>query len=436
MAMKGKLSARWIVYLVLILTSLLSSPASAQTSGEVLRLEVTGPVTPIMLSYIERGVAEAQARNAEALIIQLNTPGGDVDLTKKIIQAMVSSDVPVVVYVSPPGAFAASAGTFITLAGHVAAMAPSTSIGAASPVSGQGQDIPETEKSKLVNILQADIEGLAKRRGDKAVEWARQAVSEARAATAQEALQLGVVDFIATDVNDLLNQMDGFSVTLHDGRQVTLNTKAAPIVDLPMSAIENFLHTITNPNIAFILMTLGINGILLELSSPGGYVAGVVGAICLLLAFYALGVLDVNYTGLLFIALAFVLFIVDIKAPTHGILTVGGIVSFILGSLVLFNTPFSSISLKLVVIVGLGTGAFFGFVIAKAVSIQRRAATTGVEGLVGALATARTDLAPSGTVFLKGEWWRAEAEGGPIQAGEKVRVESVEGFQLRVRRVS
>lgn len=432
--MKLRQSPRWIIYLVLVFTSLLSSSASAQSAGEVLLMEVTGPVTPVMLSYIERGVAEAQTRNAEALVIELNTPGGDVDLTKKIIQAMVSSDVPVVVYVSPRGAFAASAGTFITLAGHVAAMAPNTSIGAASPVGGQGQDIPETEKSKLINILQADIEGLASRRGDKAVEWSRQAVSEARAATAEQAQQLGVVDFVATDVNDLLSQMDGFSVTLHDGRQVTLNTKAAPIIELPMSAIERFLHTITNPNIAFILMTLGINGLLFELASPGGYIAGVVGAICLLLAFYALGVLDVNYTGLLFIALAFILFVVDIKAPTHGILTIGGIASFILGSLVLFNTPFSSISLRLVVSVALATGTFFGFIIAKAVSVQRRPATTGVEGLVGALGTARTDLSPSGTVFLKGEWWRAEAEDGPIQAGEKVIVEAVEGFRLRVRR--
>jgi membrane-bound serine protease (ClpP class) len=408
---------------------------SAQTEGQVLVMEVTGPVTPVMLSYIERGVLEAEERDAEALVLMLNTPGGDVDLTKRIIQAIVASDVPVVVYVWPRGAFAASAGTFITLAGHVAAMAPNTSIGAASPVSGQGEEISETLKDKIVNILQADIEGLAQRRGEKAVEWARQAVSEARAATAEEALELGVIDFIATDLSDLLRQIDGVSVMLHD-REVTLHTEGAPTEELPMTGVERLLHTITNPNIAFILMTLGINGILFELSSPGGYAAGVVGVICLLLAFYALGVLDVDYTGLLFIALAFVLFVVDIKAPTHGVLTAGGIVSFILGSLILFNSPFYAVSRNLVISVGLVTGAFFAFIIAKAVAIQRRQPTTGTEGLVGALATARTDLSPTGSVFLKGEWWEAETEDALIKAGERVRGKSVEGFRLRVTRES
>jgi membrane-bound serine protease (ClpP class) len=388
-----------------------------------------------MLSYIERGITQAEAADAEALVIMLNTPGGDVELTKKIIQAIVASDVPVAVYVAPRGAFAASAGTFITLAGHIAAMAPNTSIGAASPVSGQGEEIPETLKDKIVNILQADIEGLAQRRGEKAVEWARQAVSEARAATAEEALELGVIDFIATDLSDLLRQMDGFKVALHD-REVTLSTQDAPTEELPMTGIERLLHTITNPNIAFILLTLGINGILFELSSPGGYAAGVVGVICLLLAFYALGVLDVNYTGLLFIALAFILFVVDIKAPTHGILTVGGIVSFVLGSLILFNSPYYQVSRNLVVSVGLATGAFFAFIVAKAIAIQYRPATTGAEALVGAIATARTDLSPVGTIFLKGEWWEAEAEGDPVKAGERVRIKSVDGFRLRVTRES
>jgi membrane-bound serine protease (ClpP class) len=427
---------RWIVYLVLILTSLLSSAVNAQTEGQVLVMEVTGPVTPVMLSFIERGIEEAEGQGAEALVIMLNTPGGDVELTKTIIQAMIAADVPMVVYVAPRGARAASAGTFITLAGHVAAMAPTTSIGAASPISGQGEELSETLKGKITNILQADIEGLAQRRGEKAVEWAREAVSEARAATAEEALELGVIDFIANDLEDLLRQMDGFSVTLHDGQEVTLQTADAATEEVPMTPIEQFLHTITNPNIAFILLTLGINGILFELSSPGGYAAGVVGVICLLLAFYALGVLDVNYTGLLFIALAFVLFVIDIKAPTHGMLTVGGIVSFILGSLLLFNSPFYAVSRSLVISVGLATGAFFAFIVAKAVLIQRRPATTGAEGLIGALATVRTDLAPTGTVYLKGEWWEAEADTPPIEAGEQVRVKSVDGFRVRVTRDS
>jgi membrane-bound serine protease (ClpP class) len=432
--MKRTIRVRWIIYLVLIFTSLLSSVVNAQTEGQVLVIEATGPVTPVMLSFITRGVEAAEEQNAEALVIMLDTPGGDVELTRQIIQVIITSDVPVVVYVAPRGAFAASAGTFITLAGHVAAMAPNTSIGAASPVSGQGQEIPETLKDKITNILQAEIEGLAQRRGEKAVDWAREAVSEAKAASAEEALELGVIDFIANDLEDLLRQMDGFNVTLHDDQVVTLQTEGAPIEELPMTPIEQLLHTITNPNIAFILLTLGINGILFELSSPGGYAAGVVGVMCLLLAFYALGVLDVNYTGLLFIALAFILFVVDIKAPTHGALTVGGIVSFILGSLMLFNSPFYAVSRSLVIGVGLATGLFFAFVVAKAVFIQRRPATTGAESLVGALATTRSDLSPTGTVYLKGEWWEAEADGAPIEAGEQVRVESVDGFRLRVTR--
>lgn len=431
--MKRRLRARKLVYGVLILLSLLSSMVNAQAAGQVLAIEATGPVTPVMLSYIERGIEAAEASNAEALIIELNTPGGDVELTKQIIQAIVASEVPVVVYVSPSGGHAASAGTFITLAGHVAAMAPNTSIGAASPISGQGEEIPETLESKIKNILQADIEGLARRRGEEAVEWAREAVSEARAASAEEALELGVIDFIATDLQDLLSQMDGFTVTLQ-GEEMTLHTEGAPVEELPMTTVERILHTITNPNIAFILLTLGINGILFELSSPGGFVAGIVGVICLLLAFYALGVLDVNYSGLLLIALAFILFIVEIKAPTGGMLIVGGIVAFVLGALILFNSPFYAVSRSLVISVALVTAGFFAFIVAKAVASMRRQATTGSEGLVGKLAEVRTELSPRGTVFLRGELWQAEAEDGPILAGEEVRVKSVEAMRLRVTR--
>ena len=433
--MKRLSKTRWIIYCTLILLSLLSTGVNAQVPGQILTMEVTGPVTPVMLSYIERGIQEAEARDAEALIIQLNTPGGDVNLTKQIIQAIVGSSVPVVVYVSPPGAYAASAGTFITLAGHVAAMAPNTSIGAASPVGGQGEEISETLQKKTVNILQADIEGLTRRRGEKAVEWARAAVSEAKAASAEEALKLGVIDFVADDLQDLIRKLDGFKVKVGT-EQVTLATEGAPVEEVPMTPLEQLLHAITNPNIAFILLTLGINGILFELASPGGYAAGIVGAICLLLAFYALGMLDVNYAGLLLIALAFVLFIIDIKAPTHGVLTVGGIVSFILGSLILFNSPYAAVSTSLVISVGLVIGIFFAFVVAKAVSTMRRQATTGIEGLIGQKAVARTGLRPTGSVFLKGEWWDAVSLDGDIQAGETVIVESMEGLRLRVRRMT
>jgi membrane-bound serine protease (ClpP class) len=396
-------------------------------------LEIEGPVTPIMISYIERGIRAAETDGAEALIIKLDTPGGQIDLMSDIVQVLLEADVPVVVYVYPPGAYAASAGTLITLAAHVAAMAPGTTIGAASPVGSQGEDLGETLETKIKEDLKAQARALAARRGEEAVAWAESAVEEAKAATAQEALELGVIDFVANDLDDLLKQMDGFQVEV-DSREVTLETADATVREQPMTFIEQFLHIITNPTIAFILLTVGINAILFELSSPGGYAAGIVGAICLLLAFYALGVLPVNYSGLILIGLAFVLFVVDIKAPTHGVLTAGGIVSLVAGALLLFNSPLYRVSIIAVVSVALVTGIFFAFAVAKVAQAQRRPAVTGREGLVGELAQARTALDPEGTVFVKGEFWESEAIDGPIEAGEKVEIVSVDGFHLRVRR--
>jgi membrane-bound serine protease (ClpP class) len=424
-----------VLYVSLIVVGSLPGIASAQGEGAIYVMEVTGPVTPVMLSYIERGIALAEAESASALVMELDTPGGSVDMTKQIIQRMLDSRVPIVVYIYPRGAHAASAGTFITLAGHIAAMTPGTSIGAASPVGSEGEDLSDTMKDKVVNILSADIEGLTRRRGEKAVDWARKAISEAQAATAEQALELGVIDFVADDLDGLLKQVDGFTVEVR-GEEVTLRVAGRPRRELPMNEVEEFLHTITNPNIAFILMTLGINGILFELSSPGGYVAGVVGGICLLLGLYALGVLSANYIGLLFIVLAFILFILDVKAPTHGALTIGGIASFAVGSLVLFNTPYAQVSTALVIAVALITGAFFAFVVAKAVMAQRRQPTTGREGLVGLTARARTPLAPEGVVFVAGERWEAVAEGGPIEEGQRVRITAVDGFRLRVQKIT
>jgi len=419
--------------LVLLALSALVCSAGAQEAGQVLVLTFKGAVTPILNSYIERGIRLAEASHAEVLILQLDTPGGSVEITKEISQRMIQSRVPIVVYVAPARAHAGSAGTFITLAAHVAAMAPGSSIGAAAPVSGEGQELPETMMKKATNILVADIKNLARRRGEKALEWAARAVKEAAAATAEEALELGVIDFIADDLDDLLQKLDGFQVEV-GGEERVLHTLGAPVKHLSLNPFERFMNTILNPNIAFILLTLGLNALLFELSSPGGYVAGIVGAICLLLGLYALGVLPVNYSGLFFIGLAFVLFILDIKAPTHGALTLGGIVSFIFGTLILFNSPYFRVSLPLVIGVGLATGAFFFFAVAKAVAAQRVPAVTGSEGLIGRIAEARTPLDPEGTVFVQGEWWKAVAEDGPVAVGEKVEVLGREGFRLRVRK--
>jgi membrane-bound serine protease (ClpP class) len=416
-----------------LLLLLVLTPTAAGAGQQVDVLEIEGPVTPIMLSYIERGIRAAETDGAEALIIQLNTPGGDVGLMLKIMQAITNARVPVVVYVSPPGAMAASAGTLITLAGHAAAMAPGTTIGAASPVGAQGEDLEETIKTKEIELLKAEARQLAQRRGEEATAWAEAAIEEARAATADEALAMGVIDLIAQDLADLLDGLDGLVVTVA-GDEVTLATKGLPINALPMTAVEQLLHLITNPTIAFILLTLGLNAILFELSSPGGYAAGIVGVICLLLGFYALGVLPVNYAGLLLIGLAFVFFVLEVKAPTHGILTAGGVVSLVLGALVLFNSPLYRVSTSVIITVAVTSATFFGFVVTKAVRIQARQATTGNEGLMGRVGTARTDLKPEGTVYVWGEYWTGIAEGGTIQAGQKIEVVAKEGFRLRVRR--
>ncbi len=432
--MRRSVAAR-LVYLGLILFSLFSlafSPLQAQ-SRHVTVLTVKGAITPVVARYIERGIQQAETEGAELLVIQLDTPGGAVNVMQEIVQRMIAANVPIVVYVAPQGAQAASAGTFIVLAAHVAAMAPDTTIGAASPVATQGQELPETAKEKATNALVAQIKSLADRRGERAVAWAERAVRSAEAATAEEALDLGVIDLISPNLQTLLDDLDGRQVQLQT-RTVTLHTKDAAVVELPMTFVERFLHTITDPNIAYILLILGINGLIFELANPGGFLPGVIGAICLLMAFYALGVLNVNYTGLALIALSFVLFVLDIKAPTHGVLTLGGIASFVLGSLILFNTPFYAVSRGLIASVALITAAFFAFAVGAALRAQRRKPATGAEGLIGAIGYARTDLDPAGMVFVHGERWKARTEGETIQRGQAVRVMGIDGFELIVTR--
>jgi membrane-bound serine protease (ClpP class) len=425
---------RWVaglIWLAMILS--IVGGSDAQEGRHVDVLEIAGPVTPIMISYIDRGIRTAEDDGAEALIVKLDTPGGQLDQMKKIVQILLDADVPAVVYVYPQGAYAASAGTLITLAAHVAAMAPGTTIGAASPVGGQGEDLSTTEDRKVKEDMKAQARALTERRGAPAVTWAESAIEEAKSANAQEALSLGVIDFVASDVNDLLVQMDGFVVRV-GGQDVTLHTAGASVRELAMNFAEQALHIIANPTIAFILLTLGINAILFELSSPGGYVAGIIGVICLLLAWYALGTLPVNYAGLLFIVLAFVLFVIDIKAPTHGALTVGGMISLVAGALILFNSPIYHISIAAVVSVAVVTGLFFAFAISKAIQAARKAPVTGREGLIGQLGRARTALEPQGTVFTKGELWQATTTEDYIAAGEQVQIVSVEGFHLKVKK--
>jgi membrane-bound serine protease (ClpP class) len=425
----------WNLGLVFLVALSFAPTAGAQNASHVDVLTVKGAITPIVATYVDRGITTAESDGSACLILELDTPGGSVQVTEEIVQRMKAAAVPIVVYVHPPGAKAASAGTFLTLAAHLAAMAPGTRIGAAHPVDMSGQEMSEAVEAKSVNDAVALITGLAEPRGPEAVAWAEQAVRESSSITEDEALERGVVDFVAKDLSTLVQQLDGREVVIND-QAVTLVTQGARINHLPMSAIEGFLHTVTDPNIAFLLMTIGLNAIIFELSQPGGYLSGVIGAICLVLALFSLGVLSVNWTGLIFVALAFILLIADVKAPTHGILTALGVVSFILGSMILFSSPFAQVSLHLVVAVGLSTGVFFAFVIAKVLGIHRRRPTTGIEGLVGQLAVARSDLDPVGTVFLKGELWQAVVSEGSVRRGEQVEITEVSGFKLIVRKVT
>lgn len=426
--------------LALWLFGAFQAAAGAQSEAPlVLELAADGAVTPSMAEYLRRGIRQAEQRGAELLVFELNTPGGSVELMQEIVEDMLASPVPIVVYVYPSGAMAGSAGTVITLAGHAAAMAPGTTIGAASPVGGQGEDLGETMQAKTKNILKATVRSLAERRSAEAIRQAEATIESAEAVTASEALAIGLVDFVAEDVDDLLRQMDGFTVQVN-GVERTLETTGATVEPLNLRFIEQLLAVLTNPNIVFLLLTIGVQSVLIELSSPGGWIAGFIGVVCLALAAYGLGVLPVNWFGLVFLAIAFVLFVLDIKAPTHGALTVAGIGSLIVGALVLFNSPGvpadQRVSVPLVVGTSIATGMLFLVVLGFALRAQRTPVRMGQESLPGRTGVVRTALQPAGTVQLGSELWTAAAEEGqgPLPMGTRVVVARVEGVRLVVRR--
>jgi len=416
-------------------------PARAQSGSPlVLVMNIDGPIAPAVQEYLARSIKIAEQQGAELLILQLNTPGGGIDTMNKMLQDMRTSRVPIVVYVAPRGAMAASAGTMITLAGHASAMAPETIIGAASPVGGQGEDLGDTLKAKEMQALKATVRTLTERRGAQAVQLAEDTIEKARAVSSSEALQAGLVDFIATDVNDLLTKLDGFAVETVDGQR-SLNTSGAVVETIPLTLIESILQMLTNPNVVFILLSIGVQAIFIELSSPGGWVAGFIGAVCLAFAGYGMGILTVNWFGLLFLVIAFVLFIVDIKAPTHGALTVAGIGSFIIGALVLFNSPgtpqFQMVSLPLVILISILTGSMFAVIIGFAIRAQKTPVRTGHESMIGRQGYASSQVSINGQVQLGGELWTAEAaeESDPILKGDPVEVLEVRGLRLVVRKI-
>ncbi len=418
------------------------APAQEQETGtrKIMLIEVDGVINPVSAEYIISHIDRAEKEKFHAIILQLDTPGGLLESTRIITKRMLGSDVPIITYVAPSGARAASAGVFICYASHLVAMAPSTNIGAAHPVNmGMGADSSQNAMlEKVTNDAVARIKGMAAKRGRNA-EWAEKAVRESVSITDAEALKLNVINFIAPDLDSLLVLLDGQEVEVLSGK-VTLRTRGAEVVSMPMSWRDRILDRLSDPNIAYILLLLGIYGIFFELSNPGAIFPGVVGAIFLILAFYSMQTLPVNYAGLLLILLALVLFILEVKITSYGLLTIGGIISMILGSLMLFKSPENlanpmfKVSLKLILTFTLATAAFFLFALSMAFKAHRRKVTTGKEGLIGEVGRARTDINPEGRVQVHGEIWSAYAD-EPIQSGDKVRVVDVDGLQIKVKKL-
>jgi len=414
---------------------------SQSTNPRVLLLTSEGPLTPVLLDYLKRGLKEAEREQTNAIIMQLNTPGGSIDLMNKTVTEMRASKIPIIVYVSPRGAIAGSAGTIITLAGHASAMSPETAIGAASPVGGNGEDIGVTMEVKVKEILKATVRSLAARRGEKAIKLAEDTIQNAKAVSANEALDAGLIDVIANDPIDLLHQLDGCTVELAGG-PLKLDVANATVVPFNHSFIEDFLTLLINPNLVFLLLAIGAQAVWIELSSPGGWVAGFIGVCCLALAVYGMGILPVNLFGFIFIVIAFVLFILDINAPTHGILTIAGTGSFIVGALVLFNgiqeMGFAPVSIPLVIGTGIILGGLFFGIVTIGFRAQRKPISTGRETLIGKIGNAITELNPQGEVQVAGERWTAfiENEKPALPRGSRIAVIGVEGIRLLVKSVT
>ncbi len=427
---------RILLLLGLLITAFTALGVRA-ASPTIVVLTVDGVINPVLADYIARGIEEAEDMNATACVIQMDTPGGLDTAMRDIVQAIVESRVPVVVYVSPAGARAASAGVFITMAAHIAAMAPNTNIGAASPVSisSEGEvEMSETMQEKVVNDAAAYIRSIAEAHG-RNMEWAEQAVREAVSATEREALELNVIDIVSPDLNALLSDLNGWQVTLLGGAVVTLETEDVSIQRIDMSWMEDFLFAITDPNIAYVLLSLATLGLFVEISNPGLVFPGVAGGICLVLAFYSLGNLPVNIAGIILVVGAFGLFIAEVFTATFGLFTAGGITALVLGSLILFKGgPLFQVNPWLVGTIAFIIAAVIAFVITRVVASHRRQPTTGWEELIGKTAVVKAALAPEGMILYKGERWTAVSEEGRIELNEKVVIDRVDSLKLYVRR--
>ena len=424
---------KFIVFLLLILSVSICDAASVH------RIIINGVINPVATEYILNAIEQAEDEHAELLVIELDTPGGLMESMHRIVKAIQSSDVPVAVYVFPAGSRAGSAGVFITYAAHIAAMAPSTNIGSAHPVfgggSGQKPDstTSETLMEKVVNDAVAKIKAVAKSRG-RNIDWAEKSIRESANIPENEALELKVVDYVVPSLDSLLTVLDGKMVELDDGTEITLHTAKAQVYTFEMNWRQRLLDTVTNPNIAYILMMLGMLGLTLELYNPGSILPGVIGGISLILGLYAMQTLSVNYAGILLIIFAIVLFLLEIKIPSFGVLSIGGVISLIAGSVMLFDThlPFLKLSWQVIFGVVLITSLFFIFAVGMIMRTHRKKATTGRSGMLGEKGLVFTALNPEGKVKIHGEFWKALSD-KPIKKGQRVEVLEVDQESLTLK---
>jgi membrane-bound serine protease (ClpP class) len=425
-----------LIFLCIFFLFALVPAIPAEEKAPVYTVEVDGIINPATAKFIVDSIDQAIQQGAQCLIIQLDTPGGLMDSMRMIVKKELASTIPIIVYVAPSGARAASAGVFVTMAANIAVMAPSTHIGAAHPVTlggGEGKE-SKTMTEKIVNDTVSYIKTIAKNRG-RNVDWAEKAVVKSVSITEEEAVKLNVVDFITPDLQSLLTKIDG-KVVKFNGVTRTLHTKGVQPKPIQMSWRDRLLDIISNPTIAYIFLMLGIYGIFFELSSPGAILPGVVGGIFLILAFYALQMLPVNYAGLALIIFAIILFIAEIKVVSHGLLAVGGVISLLLGSMMLFQSPveYMRVSMSVIIPAVMVSAAFFIFAVTKAVNARLKKPTTGMEGLVGEVGIASTPITLEGKISIHGEFWNATSDQS-IEQGEKVQVIGMVNLKLKVKKI-
>jgi membrane-bound serine protease (ClpP class) len=407
------------------------APSGLSSEGEVTIIDIVGPISPGSAAFLKRGIEEAEEREVHLVVIRLDTPGGLGSSMRTMVKSILNSSVPVVVYVAPKGAGAASAGVMITVAGHVAAMAPGTNIGAASPVTAGGGEIQGTMSTKVMNDMASYGRGIAKDKGRNA-EWVEKAIREAVSITAREAVKMKVVDLVAENLDELLEVLDGREVALKDGKKI-LKTKGLKQNFYKPGFRDGILKIISDPNISYILFMIGLAGLYFELSNPGVIFPGVIGAISLVLAFYSFQALPVNYAGLILIVLSIIFFIAEVKVTSYGVLSLGGLVSLAFGSLMLFEDV--KVSLKLMAPTIVLIGAFFVVISSLAFKAYKTKPKSGMEGMIGLVGLVKETIDPEGLIFVRGENWRAISE-EKIEPGERVQVENAEGLVLTVKRAN